>query len=108
MKPAGRIRGLFPILGSPLELQFRQVVIAGFGVVQGFGVIVFYEVVLDTSFAGLGEDLFKVDGTAAYVGYVAGHGVAYGTFVVAGSGAFFAPILHVNQRKAAGELLEIG
>ena len=79
-----------------LELEFGEVFVAGLGVGQGFGFVVFYEVVFDAGFAGVGENIFPVDGATSYVCNMTCYGVAYCAFVAAWVGAFFAPVLHVN------------
>src|SRR5438045_4561020 len=92
------------------ETQLMQVVVTDFDVIEsGFRIIVFDEIVLDAGFAIVREKIFPVNGALADVGHVAAilDGLAHGAFVAAVRTGVFHPVLDVNEREAAGILIEI-
>jgi len=94
---------------SKLKPELSQVVVADFQVVEGrFGLVVFYEVVLDAGFAGRREDALEIDFALAGVDEVAGLGVGTGgAFVIVTTRSFRRPIFHMHEREAARITIEI-
>src|SRR5437764_9852927 len=92
------------------ETQLMQVVVTDFDVIEsGFRIIVFDEIVLDAGLAIVREEIFPVNGALADVGHVAAilHGLAHSALVATVGPGVFHPVLDVNEREAAGILIEI-
>src|SRR6266481_7282752 len=92
------------------ELQFLEIVVADFDVVERrFGIVVFHEVVLDARFRGVREKVFPIDGPLADIGHAAAKldGLPHGTLVGSWRRNVLDPVFYMNEREAAGILFEI-
>ena len=93
------------------ELQIAKIVVADINVVKGgLGFVVFDEIVLDAGLFGLHEDALPIDGALANVGEATleGNRRPGGAAETARRIGIQDIVFYVNEREAAGVLVEIG